>query len=38
MTAQDLWFTRAILKTHAPDVAPLINTLLNGDNEGRSGG
>lgn len=34
MTAQDLWFTRATLKAHSPDVAPLVNTLLDG-HEGR---
>ena len=35
MTGGEHWFTRATIKRHAPDVAPLMNTLLNADREGR---
>lgn len=35
MTDDEYWFTRATIKRHAPDVAPLINTLLNADEDGR---
>ena len=35
MSGSDLWFTRATIRRQAPDVAPLINTLLNEDDEGR---
>lgn len=35
MIGGEHWFTRATIKRHAPDVAPLINTLLNADVEGR---
>jgi len=35
MTGSALWFTRATIKSNAPDVAPLINTLLNDDEDGR---
>lgn len=31
----DLWFTRATLKRGSPDVAPLIATLLDGEDAGR---
>jgi CRISPR system Cascade subunit CasE len=35
MSDSKLWFTRVTIKCHAPDVAPLINTLLNPEDEGR---
>lgn len=35
MTGGEYWFTRATIRRHAPDVAPLMNTLLNAEEEGR---
>lgn len=35
MSETGLWFTRATIKRHAPDVAPLINTLLSPEDDGR---
>lgn len=35
MTESGYWFTRATIKRHAPDVAPLINTLIDAENEAR---